>query len=72
MESDWIVIFDEVVRQGVSKADLETEIWGQDGTDHVESEGRAFQAEGMTVQRPKDARSLAHLKSSQKVIYVGA
>lgn len=35
IESDSIILLDKVVRRGVSEADLETEIWGHDGTDHV-------------------------------------
>lgn len=49
MESDWILILDEVFRQGVYKVDLETEVWGRDETNHVESEGKAVQEEGTTV-----------------------
>ena len=49
MESDWILILDEVFRQGVYKVDLETEVWGRDETNHVESEGKAVQEEAKTV-----------------------
>ena len=49
MESDWILILDEVFRQGVYKVDLETEVWGQDEMNHVESEGKAVQEKGKTV-----------------------
>ena len=41
----------------VAKACIETESWGQDGTNCVKSEGRALQAERTGVPRSKDGKS---------------
>lgn len=46
-----------MIGQGVAKARVETESWGQDGTNCVKSEGRALWAEGTGVPGSKGGKS---------------